>query len=199
MDTRKRMKSGQLYFCTDEEVMKEQVNCLELLYDFNHTRPSEAQKRDEILSRLLAEKGEDVYIEPPLHANWGRNTHIGSHFYANFNLTLVDDTDVYIGDHVMIGPNVTIDTGTHPISPELRKKVAQYNLPVWIGDNVWIGAGSIILPGVHIGENSVIGAGSIVTRDIPDNVVAIGSPCRVLRPITSRDLEYYDKDKLIDV
>jgi galactoside O-acetyltransferase len=199
MDTRERMKSGKLYFCTDEEVMKEQTECLELLYDFNQTRPSEVEKRDELLGKLLAEKGENVYIEPPLHANWGRNTHIGSHFYANFNLTLVDDTDIYIGNHVMIGPNVTIDTGTHPISPELRRKVAQYNLPVWIGDNVWIGAGSILLPGVHIGENTVIGAGSVVTKDIPENVVAVGTPCRVLRPITDRDLEYYDKDKLIDI
>ena len=199
MDTRERMKSGKLYFCTDEEVMKEQTECLELLYDFNQTRPSEVEKRDELLGKLLAEKGENVYIEPPLHANWGRNTHIGSHFYANFNLTLVDDTDIYIVNHVMIGPNVTIDTGTHPISPELRRKVAQYNLPVWIGDNVWIGAGSILLPGVHIGENTVIGAGSVVTKDIPENVVAVGTPCRVLRPITDRDLEYYDKDKLIDI
>lgn len=198
-DTRERMKDGRLYFCTDEEIANEQLKCLDLLYDYNQTRPTEQAKRRELLKVLLAEVGENCYIEPPLHANWGRNTHLGSNVYANFNLTLVDDTDVYIGDSVMIGPNVTIATAGHPIDPELRRKVAQFNIPVRIGNNVWIGAGAVILPGVTIGDDSVIGAGSIVTKDIPAGVVAVGNPCRVLRPISDRDREFYYKDRKVDL
>ncbi len=198
-DTRERMKDGRLYFCTDEEIANEQLKCLDLLYDYNQTRPTEQAKRRELLKVLLAEVGENCYIEPPLHANWGRNTHLGSNVYANFNLTLVDDTDVYIGDSVMIGPNVTIATAGHPIDPELRRKVAQFNIPVRIGNNVWIGAGAIILPGITIGDDSVIGAGSIVTKDIPAGVVAVGNPCRVLRPICDRDREFYYKDRKVDL
>lgn len=198
-DTRERMKDGRLYFCTDEEIANEQLKCLDLLYDYNQTRPTEQAKRRELLKVLLAEVGENCYIEPPLHANWGRNTHLGSNVYANFNLTLVDDTDVYIGDNVMIGPNVTIATAGHPIDPELRRKVAQFNIPVRIGNNVWIGAGAVILPGITIGDDSVIGAGSIVTKDIPAGVVAVGNPCRVLRPICDRDREFYYKDRKVDL
>ncbi|MFR0778314.1 MAG: sugar O-acetyltransferase [Zhenhengia sp.] len=199
MTTKERMHSQKVYFCDDEDLVREQEQCLEILYDFNHTRPSEKEKRQEILKSLVAELGENCYIEPPLHANWGRYTHFGNNVYANFNLTLVDDTDIFIGDSVMIGPNVTIATAGHPIDPELRKKVAQYNIPVRIGNNVWIGAGAVVLPGVSIGENTVIGAGSIVTKDIPANVVAVGNPCRVLREINERDKTYYYKDMKIDI
>ncbi|WHY69472.1 sugar O-acetyltransferase [Neobacillus sp. SuZ13] len=198
MSIREKMKNGKLYFCNDEDLMNEQMQCLEVLYDFNQTRPSQVEKRKEILHKLFAEVGANVYIEPPLHANWGRHTHLGNDVYVNFNLTLVDDTDIYIGNNVLIGPNVTIDAGTHPIHPELRRKSAQYNLPVVIEDNVWIGAGAIILPGVRIGENTVIGAGSVVTKDIPANVIAIGSPCRIMREINERDMEFYHKDMKID-
>lgn len=199
MNTRERMKNGQLYFCTDEEVAKEQLKCLDRLYDFNRTRPSEMPKRIALLKEILAEVGENCYVEPPLHANWGINTHFGNNVYANFNLTLVDDCDIYVGDSVMFGPNVTVAVAGHPIDPGLRRKVAQFNIPVRIGNNVWIGAGAVILPGVTIGDNSVIGAGSIVTKDIPANVVAVGNPCRVLREINDRDREYYYKDRKIDI
>ena len=199
MTTRERMQSGKLYFCTDEEIAKEQLECLEILYDYNHTRPSESQKREQILKNLLAEIGENCYIEPPLHANWGKYTHFGNNVYANFNLTLVDDTDIFVGDNVMFGPNVIISTAGHPVDPPLREKVAQFNIPVRIGKNVWIGAGAIVLPGVTIGDHSVIGAGSVVTKDIPPNVVAVGNPCRVLREINDRDKEYYYKDLKIDL
>ena len=123
----------------------------------------------------MAEIGENCYIEPPLHANWGKYTHFGNNVYANFNLTLVDDTDIFVGDNVMFGPNVIIATAGHPVDPPLREKVAQFNIPVRIGKNVWIGAGAIVLPGVTIGDHSVIGAGSVVTKDIPPNVVAVGN------------------------
>lgn len=199
MDIIQRMHSQKLYFCTDESLAKEQTQCLELLYDFNHTRPRESSKRNQLLKELLAEVGENCYIEPPLHANWGRHTHLGKNVYANFNLTLVDDTHIYIGDYVMLGPNVTITAAGHPVDPRLRREVAQFNIPVHIGNNVWIGAGAVILPGVHIGKNSVIGAGSIVTKDIPANVVAVGNPCRVLREISEHDRKYYYKNLEIDL
>ena len=187
-----RMHGQKLYFCNDETLMKEQAACLEILYDFNQTRPGEGEKRTALLRQLLAEVGENVYIEPPLRANWGRHTHIGRDVYANFNLTLTDDTHIYIGDDVMIGPNVTITAATHPLHPALRRKGLQYNKPVTIGAGAWIGAGSIILPGVTIGENAVIGAGSIVTKDVPAGVLAVGSPCRVVRPIGEEDRLAYD-------
>lgn len=194
-----RIKNGKLYYCTDPALMEEQTRCLEILYDYNQTRPSQGKLRQEILHKLFAEMGKNCYIEPPLHANWGKNVHMGNQVYANFNLTLVDDTDIFIGDNVMFAPNVIIDTATHPIRPDIRRKQAQFNLPVVIEDNVWIGAGAIILPGVRIGENSVIGAGSVVTKNIPANVVAYGSPCRVMREIGQRDLNYYHKDWKIDI
>ncbi len=198
-NVKERMKSGKLYFCTDEELAREQLKCLDRLYDFNQTRPSEMEKRSALLKEILAEVGENCYVEPPLHANWGIHTHFGRNVYANFNLTLVDDTDIFVGDSVMFGPNVVVATAGHPIDPELRRKVAQFNVPVRIGSNVWIGAGAILLPGVTIGENSVIGAGSVVTHDIPPNVVAVGNPCRVLREISDRDREYYYKNWKIDI
>ncbi len=196
-DLKKHIKSGELYFCTDPELAHDQLLCLDKLYDFNQTRPTQQERRQELLKELFAEIGENCYIEPPLHANWGCNTHFGNNVYANFNLTLVDDTDIFVGDSVMFGPNVTVATAGHPIDPDLRRRVAQYNIPVHIGNNVWIGAGAVILPGVRIGDDSVIGAGSVVTRDIPAGVVAVGNPCRVLRKIGERDREFYFRERRI--
>ncbi len=195
-----RMQSGKIYFCTDPELMQAQLLALEKVYDYNQTRPLEQEKRAALLNEIFAEVGENCYVEPPLHANWGCNTHFGKGVYANFGLTLVDDSHIYVGDYVMFGPHVTVATAGHPIAPELRAdKVGQFNLPVHIGKNVWIGAHAVILPGVTIGENSVIGAGSIVTKDIPANVVAVGNPCKVLRPIGEHDREYYYKDRKIEI
>ena len=195
------MKNGELYGCffeaIPEELDRKLYKCKELIYDFNHSRPREVQRREEIIRRVFAEVGENCYIEPPFHANWGCNMHVGKNFYANFNLTVVDDADVFIGDSVMIAPNVVIATGAHPVCPELREQVYQYNLPVHIGSRVWIGAGAIVMPGVTIGDDSVIGAGSVVTKDIPSGVVAVGNPCRVLREVSERDYEYYYKDRKI--
>ena len=199
MNAKERMKSGKIYFCTDEELAKEQLRRLDRLYDFNQTRPSEMPKRMALLKEILAEVGENCYVEPPLHANWGCHTHFGNNVYANFNLTLVDDTDIYVGDGVLFGPNVGVAGAGHPVDPDLRRKVAQFNLPVHIGNNVWIGAGAIILPGIAIGDNSVIGAGSVVTKDVPANVVAVGNPCRVLREIGEHDREYYWRDRKIEI
>lgn len=194
MDLKSRMHNQKVYHYDDEQLVAEQIRCLETLYDYNHTRPSEGEKRLELMGKIFAEVGENCYIEPPLHANWGIHTHLGSNVYANFNLTLVDDTHIYIGDNVMFGPNVTLATAGHPIDPDLRKQAAQFNVPVSIGSNVWIGASVVVLPGVSIGDNTVIGAGSIVTKDVPANVVALGNPCRVVRPINDHDKEFYFKN-----
>ncbi len=190
------MHSGDIYDPGEAEVVEEQTKCLDRLYEFNATRPTEMEKRTAMLKEMFAEIGEACYIEPPFHSNWGgRHVHFGHHIYANFNLTLVDDTHIYIGDYTLIGPNVTLATAGHPILPELRLRGLQYNMPVRIGKNCWLGAGVTVLPGVTIGDNTVVGAGSLVTRDLPANVVAVGSPCRVIRPINEHDREYYFRDR----
>ena len=198
MSNKDKLHTGELYLCGDEEILKEQFKCLDKLYDFNHTRPTELDKRFELAKEMFAEFGEGCYIEPPFHANHGgRHVHFGKNVYANFNLTCVDDTHIYVGDNTMFGPNCVLATAGHPINPELREKGYQYNMPIHIGKNCWLGAGVIVLPGVTIGDNSVIGAGSVVTKDIPSNVVAIGNPCKVIREINEQDLKYYFKDKKI--
>lgn len=195
MSMKEKLHTRDLYLPDDDEIMQEQLMCLDRLYDFNMTRPTQLQKREEMLKKMFAEIGKDCYIEPPLHSNWGgKHCHFGDCVYANFNLTLVDDTHIYIGSNTMLGPNVTIATAGHPILPELREQAYQFNAPVHIGKNCWLGAGVIVLPGITIGDNSVIGAGSVVTKDIPENVVAVGNPCRVLREIGEKDRKYYFKD-----
>ena len=199
MTIEEKMHNQSIYWPSDEKLMQEQALCLEKLYDFNATRPSEFEKRIALLKEMFAEIGDNCYIEPPLHANWGgKHVHFGNNVYANFNLTIVDDTHVFVGDCTLIAPNVILATGTHPILPELREKGYQFNAPIKIGRNCWIGAGAIVLPGVSIGDNSVIGAGSVVTKDIPSNVVAVGNPCKVLRPINDRDRTFYFRDKKIN-
>lgn len=199
MTQRERMDAGLIYDPIDPELRDEQQRLLEMLYDYNAARPSELEKRQQLLAKMLGAVGDGCYIEPPFYANWGgKNVYMGNGVYVNFNLTLVDDADIIIGDKVMIGPNVTIATAGHPILPVLREKGLQYNKPVHIGRNVWIGAGSIILPGVTIGDNSVIGAGSVVTKDIPADTVAVGSPCRVMRQIGERDREFFYRSERID-
>lgn len=193
-----KMHTGDLYLPSDEEIMKQQIKCLDRLYDFNRTRPTEMEKREKLLKEMFAEIGEGCYIEPPFHSNFGgAHVHFGKNIYANFNFTCVDDTHIYVGDYTMFGPNVVVATAGHPLLPALREAGYQYNAPVHIGKNCWIGAGAIILPGITIGDNVVIGAGSIVTKDLPSNVLALGNPCRVLREINEHDKEYYFKDRKI--
>lgn len=198
MDIKEKMHSTQLYDPGDAELVKEQTKCLDRLYDFNMTRPTEEKKRQELLKEMFAEIGESCYIEPPFHSNFGgKHVHFGSHIYANFNFTTVDDTHIYVGDYTMFGPNVVLATAGHPINAELRQKGYQYNAPIHIGKNCWLGSGVLVLPGITIGDNVIIGAGSVVTKDIPSNVVAVGNPCKVLREVSEHDREYYFKDKKI--
>lgn len=198
MGNRDKLHTGELYLPNDPEVLEEQLGYMELLYEYNQTRPREQERRQALLRELLAEVGEGCWIEPPFHANWGgHHVHFGRMVYANYGLTMVDDTHIYVGDCTMFGPNVVVATAGHPILPELREQQYQYNMPVRIGCNCWIGAGAIILPGVTIGDNVVVGAGSVVTRDLPDSVVAVGNPCRVLREVGERDRSFYFKDRRI--
>ena len=199
MTEREKIHSGEIYWPSDESIMTEQLAYLDLMDAYNATPRRLQAQRQEMLKTLFAEVGENCYIESPYFANWGgHHVHLGSNIYANAGLKLVDDTHIYIGDCTMLGPNVVIATAGHPIDPELRGRGLQYNLPVRIGKNCWLGAGVIVMPGVTIGDNTVIGAGSVVTKDIPAGVVAVGNPCRVLREIGQHDREYYWRDKKID-
>lgn len=199
MDIFEKLHDGSIYDPGDADVLEQQTGYQERLYDYNMTRPGEGARRTRLLAEMFAEIGENCYIEPPLHSNMGgHHVHFGKNIYANYNLTLVDDTHIYVGDYTMFGPNVTIATAGHPILPELRQKGMQYNMPVSIGKNCWIGAGAIILPGITIGDNVVVGAGSVVTKDIPSGVVAVGNPCRILRKVGEHDRKYYFKDRAIN-
>lgn len=194
-----RMKAGLIYDPGDPEIMKEQVPYQDRLWAFNQLKTSDYEEKQRYMKEVFAECGENSYIELPFRANWGgAHLHLGSNVYINFNMMLVDDGHIYVGDKVMFGPNVTIATANHPVNPELRSRGLQYNKDVRIGNNVWIGAGVVIVPGVQIGDNSVIGAGSIVTKNIPENVIAVGNPCRVLREISEHDREYFYHHERID-
>lgn len=194
-----RMVNGLIYDPADPKIMEEQSLFQDRLWEFNQLKPSESDKKQKYMREVFASCGANCYIELPFRANWGgHHLHMGSHVYVNSNLTIVDDGNIYVGDKVMFGPNVTIATANHPIDPELRARGLQYNKDVHIGENVWIGANTVIVPGVHIGKNTVIGAGSVVTKDIPDSVVAVGNPCKVLRKISENDKEYFYKAEKID-
>ena len=198
MDITEKQHSGALYLPGDPELQREQLKCLDKLHEFNRLRPSQLEEKAAMLQEMFAEVGEDCYIELPFHANWGgRHVHFGKNIYANFNLTLVDDTHIYVGDYCQIGPNVVLATAGHPIEPDLREAGYQYNTPVRVGRNCWLGAGVLVMPGVTIGDNVVVGAGSVVTKDLPDSVVAVGNPCKILREVNDHDREYYFKDRSI--
>lgn len=199
MTEREKIHSGDIYWPSDPDIMREQLAYLDLMDEYNATPRRLQEQRSAMLPKLFAEVGEDCYIESPYFANWGgHHVHLGRNVYANAGLKLVDDTHIYIGDYTMLGPNVVIATAAHPIDAGLRRKGLQYNKSVRIGKNCWLGAGVIVMPGVTIGDNTVIGAGSIVTKDIPSDVVAVGNPCRVLREVTEKDRLFYDRGRPID-
>ena len=199
MTEREKIHSGKIYQPMDPEILAEQLVYLDMLYTYNQMSHLDLPARESMLKKMFADVGENCYVDSPFYANWGgHHVHFGNNVYSNFGLTLVDDTHIYVGDCTMFGPNVTIATAGHPIDPELRTKGLQYNMPVHIGKNCWLGAGVIVMPGVTIGDNTVIGAGSVVTRDIPSGVVAVGNPCRVLRQVGEHDKIYYWRDKKIE-
>lgn len=197
---RDMLNSGELYDCSDEELLSFQRELVERLNRYNRTAetPEGLREREAILREALGTYGEGLCILPPVYANWGlRNLHVGKNVFFNFNAILVDDADIFIGDDCLIGPGCQLITAQHPVSPGLRKRQLQYNKPIHMGNNVWLGAGAVILPGVTIGDNSIVAAGSVVTRDVEPNVIVAGSPARVLRNITEEDDRFYDGSKPI--
>lgn len=199
MTQKERMIAGLPYLSLDSELVADRKTAKEVWYQFNQLPPSEHQKGLELLRNLFGKVGKDMFIEPTFRCDYGYNIFIGDNFYSNYNLIILDIAPVTIGNNVMIAPNVGIYTAGHPVHPAARQSGYEYGAAIYIGDNVWIGAHSVINPGVRIGENTVIGAGSIVTKDIPANCIAAGNPCRVIREITEADRNLYFKDKSFDV
>lgn len=178
-----KMLRGEVYEALHPEFLRRLENTRDLLWEYNSLRPSEEKRREEIIRNLLGSCGEKFHINQPFRCDYGCNVYIGKNFFANFNLTILDEGEVHIGDNVFIGPNVSIYTACHPLNPEERNTGVEWAEPITIGDNVWIGGSVTILPGVTIGNNAVIGAGSVVSKDIPAGSLAVGNPCRVIRKI----------------
>ncbi len=193
-----KMLSGKPYKAFDSELFKERQNAKELIFTFNSSRPNEINERNELLKKLLGKTGNTFFIELPFRCDYGYNIEIGDNFYSNYNLVILDCAKVTFGDNVLIGPNVGIYTAGHPLDYEKRNQEYEYALPINIGNNVWIGGNVVINPGISIGDNSVIGSGSIVTKNIPNNVIAVGNPCKALREINENDKLYYYKNLMFE-
>lgn len=187
MTERERMLSGRLYNAQNEELVRMNKNAKRLIRLFNQTQEGESDKRIGLLKELLGSTGEKIWIEPPFHCDYGCHVSVGEGFYANYDCIILDVCPVTIGERVLLGPRVCIYTAAHPMDAAVRATGLEYGKPVVIGDDVWIGGNSVINPGVTVGSNTVIGSGSVVTRSIPSGVIAVGNPCRVLRPITDED------------
>ena len=198
MTQKERMLAGLPYKAWLDGLSEERMACRRKLHAFNLLPPDEEEQAQRLLLELLGKTGRDPWINAPFHCVYGWNIEVGDNFFANYNLTILDVGKVTIGSNVQFAPNVSIYTAGHPLHPDSRNSGYEYGLPVTIGDNVWIGGNVVLLPGVTVGSNSVIGAGSVVSRDIPEWVVAVGSPCRVVRRITEEDRKYYCKDRVFD-
>ncbi|MBU3129320.1 sugar O-acetyltransferase [Clostridium tagluense] len=193
MTEKEKMIGGKAYKAFGEELSSERQAAKEMIFDYNSLRPSEGNKQKEILKKLLGVVRNDFYIEPPFRCDYGYNISIGENFYSNYNCTILDCAKVTIGDNVMFAPNVSLFTAGHPIHFEPRNAGLEYAFPINIGNNVWLGGGVIVNPGITIGDNVVIGSGSVVTKDIPPNSIAVGNPCKVIRQISEEDKKYYFK------
>lgn len=191
-EQRKLRDTGYLYDANEPKMIAERARAKDLCWEYNtQIRPSDSTRQLEVLNELLGSHGENTTVVAPFYCDYGYNIKTGDNFFANHNLTVLDCAMVSIGNNVFIANNVTLTTAGHPIDTERRNKGLEYAWPIRIGNNVWIGAGVLVLPGITIGSNVVIGSGAVVTRDIPDNVVAVGNPCRVMRSITEADKEKY--------
>lgn len=190
-------RDAQLPYISDEAVFEQQKVCRKILQRLNTVDRSDFEAISKIIKELLG-KSEGAFINPPFYCDYGFNIEVGKNFFANYNCTIIDVAKVKIGNNCQLAPNVSIYTAGHPIHPASRNTMYEYGIEVTIGDNVWIGGNTVIVPGVHIGSNTVIGAGSVVTKDIPDWVVAAGNPCRVIRSITEADRKFYYKDREFD-
>ncbi len=190
-------RDREMAYISDEAVMEEQKACRRILQRLNTADRSDFDEIGRLVEELLG-KSEKAFINPPFYCDYGSHIEVGKNFFANYNCTIIDVGKVVIGDNCQFAPNVSVYTAGHPIHPVSRNSLYEYGIGVTIGDNVWIGGNTVILPGVHIGSNTVIGAGSVVTKDIPDWVVAAGNPCRVVKQITEEDKKYYYKDREFD-
>jgi maltose O-acetyltransferase len=179
---REKMIAGELYDALDPELVQARERARDLCWDFNATREREQDRRREITTQLFARGGDTVWLQPPFFCDYGSNVRLGERVYFNFNCVILDVCEVTIGDFAFFGPAVQIYAATHPLNAALRR-TQEFGKPVVIGSDVWVGGGTIICPGVTIGSRTVIGAGSVVTKDIPDGVVAVGNPCRVVKTI----------------
>lgn len=198
MNQKERMLAGLPYKAWLDGLEEERENCKAKIYELNFLPPNERGRIPELLKGLFGKTGENVWIEPPFYCDYGWNIEVGDNFFANYNLTVLDVGKVTIGKNAQIAPGVSIYTAGHPLHPASRNSGYEYGIPVTIGDNVWIGGNTVILPGVTIGNNVVIGAGSVVSKDIPDNMLAVGNPCKIIREITDEDKIYYYKDRTFD-
>jgi len=187
MREKEKMLAGKPYRAFGGELVAERQVAKELIFEFNSLHPSKIEQRNKIIQRLFGKTGKNFIIEPPFRCDYGYNISIGENFYANYNCTIIDCAKVTIGDNAFIAPNVSLFTAGHPVHPDIRNDQLEYAIPIFIGNNVWLGGGAIVNPGVTIGDNVVIGSGSVVTKDIPANVIAVGNPCRVKRKITETD------------
>ena len=183
MTEKEKMISGKLYDSFLDGLFEDRQHAKDLIFEFNSLSQKEVEKRNEILKELLGKTGKNFFFEPPFRCDYGYNIYWGENSYANYNLTVLDCAKVVIGDDVLIGPNVNIFTAAHPISPSQRKSGLEFAKDIEIGDGSWIGGATTINPGVKIGKNLIIGSGSVVTKDIPDNTIAVGNPCRVIKTI----------------
>ena len=190
-------RNREMAYISDDSVMEEQKKCRRILPRLNTVDRSDFEEIGKIVEELLG-KSDKAFINPPFYCDYGTHIETGKNFFANYNCTIIDVAKVTIGDNCQFAPNVSIYTAGHPIHPVSRNSLYEYGISVTIGDNVWIGGNTVILPGVHIGSNTVIGAGSVVSKDIPDWTVATGNPCRVIRQITEDDKKYYYKDREFD-
>ncbi len=190
---KEKMLSGEPYQAFGKELFDERQYAKDLVFQFNSLHPDEVEKRNEVVRKLFGKTGKEFFIEPPFRCDYGYNISIGEKFYSNYNCIILDCAKVTIGDNVLFAPNVSIYTAGHPLHAELRNQEIEYAFPVTIGNNVWIGGNVVINPGITIGDNSVVGSGSVVTKDIPENSLAMGNPCKVARKITDEDKQYYYK------
>lgn len=199
MNQKERMLAQLPYKAWLDGLSEERMACKKKVYEYNQLSPDKEEERDQLIRKIIGKTGKNICVEQPFRCDYGTNIEVGENFYSNYNLTILDVAKVTIGDNAMFAPNVSIFTAGHPVHPDSRNSGYEYGIQVTIGNNVWIGGNVVINPGVHIGNNVVIGAGSVVTKDIPDNKIAAGNPCRVIREITEEDRCYYFKDRKFDV
>ena len=199
MNQKERILANLPYKAWMDGLLEERIENKKKIYEYNNLPPERWDERTNLIKRILGKTGENINIETPFQCDYGYNIEVGENFFANYNLIILDVAKVRIGDNAQIAPNVAIYTAGHPIHPESRNSGYEYGIDVTIGDNVWIGGNTCIMPGVTIGNNVVIGGGSVVTKDIPDNMIAVGNPCKVVREITEADRDYYFRDRKFDV